>query len=56
MSDRLRSRVTVRLSREQLDRIDALVDAGVFPNRSAVLRTALEAWLADYHQPELRGS
>jgi Arc/MetJ-type ribon-helix-helix transcriptional regulator len=56
MSDRLRGRVTVRLSREQLDRIDALVDAGVFPNRSAVLRTALEAWLADYHQPELRGS
>jgi Arc/MetJ-type ribon-helix-helix transcriptional regulator len=46
MSDRLRGRVTVRLSREQLDRIDQLVEAGVYPNRSAVLRTALEAWLS----------
>jgi Arc/MetJ-type ribon-helix-helix transcriptional regulator len=56
MSDRLRSRVTVRVSTTKLNRIDQLVEQGIFPNRSAVLRTALEAWLADYHQPELRGS
>lgn len=47
MSDRLCGRVTVRLSTGQLDRIDQLVEAGTFPNRSAVVRTALTVWLAE---------
>jgi Arc/MetJ-type ribon-helix-helix transcriptional regulator len=46
MSDRLRGRVTVRVSTSQLERIDQLVDNGGFPNPSAVLRAALTMWLA----------
>lgn len=46
MSDRLAGRVTVRLPGEQLDQLDRLVEAEAYPSRSAVIRAALEAWLA----------
>lgn len=45
MSDRLRDRVTVRLSADHIAALDGLVAAGVYPNRSAALRTAVESLL-----------
>jgi len=45
MSDRLAERVTVRLPTDQLAVLDRLVEAGVYPSRSAAIRAALEAWL-----------
>lgn len=44
--DPLGGRVTVRLPSEQLAQLDRLVEADAYPSRSAVIRAALELWLA----------
>ncbi len=39
-------RLTVRLSNRELRGIDALVENGVFPNRSEIIREALRKFLS----------
>ncbi len=34
-------RVTIRIPTTQLERVESLVDAGVFPNRSEAIRAAI---------------
>lgn len=43
------SRVTVRLTPRLNARIDDLVDAGAYPNRSEAIRALLDAGLEDKH-------
>lgn len=40
-------KISFRLPQEQLNKIDILVKAGIFKDRSAFLRTAIEQLLTD---------
>ena len=40
-------RVTLRLPRRQVKELDAMVDAGEFPNRSEAIRTAVRDMLKE---------
>lgn len=44
--------VTVRLPREQLAAVEALVDAGEYPNTSEAIRAAIEAMLQERRDDE----
>lgn len=41
-------RLTVRLPEQQLERVEALIDAGVYPNRTEVLRSGLRRVLNEH--------
>ncbi len=45
-------RVTVRVSEDQLSKIQALVDEGVFDTVTDVIRCALDEYLAQHFSPE----
>lgn len=45
-------RVTVRLPKEDLDDVDDLVDAGVFPSRSEAIRTAISGFVGSDERDE----
>ncbi|ELY73248.1 ribbon-helix-helix domain-containing protein [Natrinema pallidum] len=48
-------RVSFRASKSRLEALDALVDAGAFPNRSAAIRAAIGQLVTSENTAETRG-
>lgn len=44
-------RVTLRIPEQQIEKVEALVDAGEFPNRSEAIRAGIRELLDESYEP-----